>query len=295
MECINRFCIIGGDLRQVELANALAEKGYGVWAFGFQDVEFHPSVKKAESLSEAMDKAHVIILPLPCSVDGQTVNTFFYHEKVLLSDVFERMSKQQILLGGKVDEKLQKLLEIYNIYYIDYFEREEMTVLNAIPTAEGAIQIAMEELPTTLHSSDCLVLGFGRVGKALSNMLRGIGANVSVAARKYEDLAWIGAYGARPLPIKDLKEHIGDYDVVFNTVPAVLLDEDMLKCLKRECLVIDLASKPGGVDFDTASTLGIKAIWALSLPGKVAPRTAGNIIMTTLLNILEELGVLEWY
>lgn len=295
MECINRFCIIGGDLRQVELANALAGKGYAVWVFGFRDVEFLASVNKAESLSEAMENAHVVILPLPCSVDGQTVNTFFYPEKVLLTDVFEKMSKQQILLGGKVDQKLQKLMEIYNIYYIDYFEREEMTVLNAIPTAEGAIQIAMEELPTTLHSSDCLVLGFGRVGKALSNMLGGIGANVSVAARKYEDLAWIDAYGLGALPIKDLKEKIGGFDVVFNTVPAVLLDEAMLKCLKPDALVIDLASKPGGVDFDTASALGLKAIWALSLPGKVAPRTAGSIIMKTLLNILEELGVLEWY
>ena len=81
------------------------------------------------------------------------------------------------------------------------------------------------------------------------------------------------------------------YDLVVNTVPARVLSEKELRDLKPGCLVIDLASKPGGVDFEAATRLGVRAIWALSLPGKVAPVSAGRAIKNTIYNMLSELGV----
>ena len=74
-------------------------------------------------------------------------------------------------------------------------------------------------------------------------------------------------------------------------MPARVLGESRLSKLKHGCLCLDLASKPGGMDFSAASKLGVKAVWALSLPGEVAPVTSGAIIRDTIYNILKEKGV----
>ena len=142
-----------------------------------------------------------------------------------------------------------------------------------MPTAEGAIQLAMEELPITLHGARVLVIGYG------------------LQARRYADLAWAENCGYGVEHTGQLEGWLCGYDLVVNTVPVRVLREAELADLKPGCLVIDLASKPGGVDFDAAARLGVKAFWALSLPGKVAPVTAGKSIKTTIYNILTELGV----
>lgn len=162
---------------------------------------------------------------------------------------------------------------------------------HAVPTAEGAIQIAMEQLPITLHGARVLVVGFGRVGKLTAHRFRALGARVSVAARKWADLAWAEAYGYAPEHLESLDECLCAYDLVVNTAPAKVLDASRLAQLEPDCLVIDLASRPGGVDMEAAAQLGVRVIWALSLPGKVAPVTAGKILRDTICHILCELGV----
>ena len=161
----------------------------------------------------------------------------------------------------------------------------------AVPTAEGGIEIALAELPITLHGSDCLVLGYGRIGKVLCKMLSGIGAHVTAMARSHDALAWIDAYGFRGMHIDTLPQRAGEFDLIFNTIPHKLITAEVLGAVKKDALIIDLASRPGGVDMAAAQELGVKAIWALSLPGKVAPITAGNIIMQAVLNICEGLGI----
>lgn len=147
----------------------------------------------------------------------------------------------------------------------------------------------MEELPVTLHKARVLVLGFGRVAKLVAHQLHALGARVSVAARKWADLAWAEAYGYEAEHIEKLDGWLCAYDLVINTVPHRVLDEGRLADLRPGCLVIDLASKPGGVDFESAARLGVKCIWALSLPGKVAPVTSGKIIRDTIYHIFDEL------
>ena len=148
----------------------------------------------------------------------------------------------------------------------------------------------MEELPTTIYGLKVLITGFGRITKVMVKALNGLGAQVYVTARKFSDLAWARIYGCKDIHISQIEDYLPEFDLVFNTVPAVILDDRKLALLKENCLVIDLASKPGGVDFETAGMLGIKTIWALSLPGKVAPVTSGEIIAGTILNILSERG-----
>lgn len=134
-------------------------------------------------------------------------------------------------------------------------------------------------------------MGYGRIGKILSRMLHGLGANVWVEARKYADLAMIEGHGYEPLSLGELKNVIGEFDIIFNTVPSLILDEALLKRVHPDTLIIDLASKPGGVDFESAKLMGIKVIWALSLPGKISPVTSGIIIKDTIMNIINELEV----
>ena len=172
---------------------------------------------------------------------------------------------------------------------IDILKREDLSVLNAVSTAEGTIKIAIEETPKNLHGSNILVLGFGRIGKVLSNMLKGLGAKVSCEARKNSDLAWIKAYGYEPIPLPTLKDNLNRFDIIINTIPYIILDKENLENVKRDALVIDLASNPGGVDRDEIKNQKIKFIWALSLPGKISPVTSAEFIKETLYNIFNEI------
>ena len=159
---------------------------------------------------------------------------------------------------------------------------------NAICTAEGAIAIAMDNTAITLCTAKILVIGFGRIGKVLSHRLRGLGAEVYVSARSHYDRAWTLAYGYKPLDTYKLGGLLSGFDVIINTVPAHVLDENLLREVKKSTLLLDLASKPGGIDFASAAGLGLHVIWALSLPGEAAPITSGAIIRDTIYNILQE-------
>lgn len=175
--------------------------------------------------------------------------------------------------------------------FIDYFKEDELLILNAIPTAEGAIQIAMEELSTTIHDSKIMILGYGRLGKVLSKLVNNMGAITYVAARNTRDLAWIENSKYNPIKFKDINKHLTNMDVIFNTVPDLILTKDKLRNISKDTLIIDLASKPGGVDFEVAENLGLNTIHALGIPGKYAPVTAAKIIRKTLYNIIEERGI----
>ena len=287
-----RFSVIGGDLRQVTMANGIVKDGHEVNAYGFTgDVGFDQNIKHKHSLEAALDDADIIVLPLPVSDNDITVKTPFFEKEIPLYDLFQLVRKNQIIVGGKFTDKIYNIAKIHDAYCIDYFNREEMTVENAIPTAEGALQLAMEEMPITLCGANVLLLGYGRISKILSKMLWGIGSHVTVVARKYQDLAYARAYGYKAVLLNEVEETIATYDLIINTIPKIVLDYSVLSKVNRESLIIDLSSKPGGVDFEIAKELGLKTIWALSLPGKVAPVTAGNIIKNTIYNILKDLGV----
>ena len=187
------------------------------------------------------------------------------------------------------------LVGIVGTQVIPYINKSKVAkdqqVLNSISTAEGAIQIAMEETNHTLHDSNILILGFGRIGKVLAKMLNAIGANVYCEARKNEDLAWIKTYGYNVVKLSNLNENLKNKDIIINTIPSIILNEEKLKLLDKNSLVIDLASKPGGVDYEKVSNIGVKVIWALALPGKVAPYSAAKAIKQTIYNEITERNI----
>lgn len=290
MRCELNFWVAGGDLRQAKLAELLAADGHTVHTWALGGGEPLSGVREEHS-PEGAALAHCVILPLPAEEEGGLLHTPLWKAPVPLTRLLDVLKPGQLVCAGMVGPNLAALAAERGLVLQDYFAREELAVANAVPTAEGAIQLAMEELPITLHRARVLVLGCGRVSRALAPRLVALGAKVSVAARKWSDLAWAESWGCTGEHIEHLAGWLCSYDLVINTVPAPVLGEGELADLKEGCLVMDLASKPGGVDLSAAAQLGVKVVWALSLPGKVAPVTAGQCIQTTIYNILHELGV----
>ena len=160
--------------------------------------------------------------------------------------------------------------------------------MNAVSTIEGSLEIAMHETDTTIFGSNVLVIGFGRLGKVAANRFAAMGGNVTVTARKKSDLAWINVGGYKAINTKDIHKYIGSYNIIINTVPHLVLGEKELARADKSVVIIDLASQPGGTDFEYAAKKGIKAIAALSLPGKVAPKSAAMVIFDTISGIIDE-------
>ena len=282
--------VVGGDMRQGKLAQLLADDGHTVHTLALEHAGALSGVL-AETRPEGIALADCIVLPLPMTSEGLRLNTPLSNREWMLEQVLTALRPEQILCAGRVSPAAAELAARLGLTLRDYFSREEFAVANAVPTAEGAIQIAMEELPITIQEARVLVIGYGRLGKLLAQRFSALGARVSVSARKYADLAWIRASGYGVEHTGQLSGWLCSYDLIVNTVPAAILGEAELEDLQSGCVVIDLASKPGGVDLEAAAQLGVKVIWALSLPGKAAPVTAGRSIKTTIYNILHELGV----
>ena len=278
--------VIGGDLRQLTLARLLKKEGYSVFLYGFEEHQDAPEC--AESLEKAM-QSDIIILPVPVSFDGININMPFGKAEISLDCIIEEINPSSLVLGGQIKPELAKALSVRGIAFRDYLLRDELSIRNAVPTAEGAIEIAISETPITLHGSKILVTGYGKVGKILARMLSGMGALTYVEARKYADLALIEGHGYIPVALCEFPLCVGEFDIIFNTVPSLLFTRDVLKKVKKDALIIDLASRPGGVDFSAAKELGLRVIWALSLPGKIAPVTSGAIIKDTVMNIINEM------
>ena len=277
------FAVLGGDRRQLELARQLRADGHTVYLYGFEQLPEEGHSPLAQALT-----GECVILPVPVTKDGETLFQPFGGEQLRLKDLWPLLSRRQVICGGSVSGDIQAQALRHHLQIRDYFAREELQVANAVPTAEGALAAAMERTEITLHGARCLVIGWGRIGRILAHRLQGLGARVSVSARRYSHLAWIQAFGWTPLRTDRLGEALPDFDVIFNTVPALVLARGELERLKRGCAVIDLASAPGGVDFAAAEELGISVCWARFLPGKTAPVTAALAIRDAVYHILEE-------
>lgn len=280
-----KIAVIGGDLRQIALARLFAENGIETAVYGFDlSKETYAPFTKCPSVADALCGASAVVLPLPYTYDNKTLNAPLHEGKIYLDGLFTLFKPEQLVCGG--------LLKTDRPNTFDYYAREELQILNAIPTAEGAIAIALDEMPITLHGSKALIIGYGRIGKALAERLKGLGCKVTVAARKESDLALCESSNYSTVRTGNIIEAVNDVDVIFNTAPVLILNEDVLKIIDKKTLIIDLAGKPGGVDFEAADRMGLKTIWALSLPGKVAPVTAGAYIYKTLINIFRQEGVI---
>ncbi len=301
-----KICVLGGDTRQLALAHHLALRGYETAVWGL------PSAKESDTVSaycanfsgvrcadpeSAVSGCRAVILPLPATTDGVRVNCSPPEKsgasvslELRLTHLMEIVPKDALLLAGKPGDVLRNMARDNNIRLIDYYDSEEVQIKNAVPTAEGAVAIAMRELPVTLFASDCTILGYGRIGKRLAHVLACLGAKVSVIARSEKDLATAHISGYTACPLAEYLAAPVAADVIFNTIPVPVLTADVLKMLPPAIPIIELASAPGCIDARTQKQCTQKILRAPSLPGKVTPCTAGRILFESIDKILRQEG-----
>lgn len=275
-----KFGILGGDFRYKYFYDMLINDGFNVKIFNNSFVD-----NNEDTLDDMLKDTDVLITPIPFSKNDKTIFNPNFEEisfEVLISKL--KKSNIKIIAGGVIPKNFIKMCNLNNINVFDFFEQESVAVLNAIPTAEGAIQTAMMESDKTIFGSNSLVLGYGRCGKILANTLKGIGSNVTATYRKEQDYSYINAFGLKPIHLSEIKTYINSFDFIFNTIPHCILDKEILKKINRNTIIIDLAQAPGGVDYNSARALNINAIYCPSLPGRVAPYTASEILKNALLN-----------
>ena len=259
MEGQKCFAVVGGDARQAAAARALARAGYSVGG------------------PEMIAVADYILLPLPLDA-----------ARTPLAELLRAARPGTLALGGMLSVEAKAIAAEAGVELVDYFAREELTIRNAIPTAEGCIGILMKERSRTLWGSSILLTGFGPVGQALGPRLAALGADVTIAARRPAQRALAESLGLRSVPLAALAGVAPAFDTVVNTIPAVVFTEPVLAALRPGSLIVDLASRPGGTDFAAARRLGLTALHALSLPAACAPETAGEFVAQTVCEILRE-------
>ena len=285
-----KLSIIGGDLRIIKLALMLAKDGNEIYSYGLEkaeDLKNVTNITQCDTLRKAIENVEVVIGPIPLSSNGNTVNMPFSDQELTIRELMHNINAK-IFIAGSISPEVYELANDEYVEIIDIMKREELAVLNTIATAEGTIQVAIENTNKILHGSEVLILGFGRIGKVLARKLAGLSVKVTCAARKDEDLAWIHAYGHKATNINNIGENLKQYDIIINTVPHLILTEEKIKYVKQDALLIDLASNPGGIDKKAVKDKKLKFVWALSLPGKVAPTTSAEFIKDTVYNILKD-------
>lgn len=285
MKTAEKFLIIGGDSRQLYIADYLEKYGKSVEIYALPEI----TRKCVKDIKQAVDYCDSIIFPLPLTKDNKNIFSIV-SMKETMDEIFNFIIKEKIIFAGMVSKSIEAKIKNKGAIIYDYFKREDVTLMNTVPTAQGIIKVIIDNINFTIHSSKCAVFGYGRVAKVTADILSSLGAHVTVCARKSSDIALAEINRMQGCMISDFHKIASDYDIIVNTVPSAVINRKILENVKSDCLIIDVASAPFGTDFASAYEFGINAIQCPSLPGKVAPKTAGKIIADGILNILKEEG-----
>lgn len=282
--------IVGGDQRYIEVTKELRRQNAQVYLAGFDELEEAIDATHVSLKDVAYNQLDALLLPVS-GIDqtGSIQLAPFSSVDLKITETYLKQTPDHCtIFTGVSNDFLNQLADRTSRELIRLFTRDDMAILNSIPTAEGTLSLAMNETDQIIHGSNVLILGFGRIGMTVGRLFSNVGAQVSVAARKLADLARIKEMGLQPVHMNQLDDVDLSYDIFINTVPALIIDEDMLTRIQTDALIIDLASAPGGVDFQTAKRHGMTAIHALGLPGKVAPKSAGKMIAEVLIGLLDK-------
>ena len=271
-----KITVAGGDARMLYALKYFEEAGFEVTTLGLS--------REREENFRAIDNSTAVVLPLPCAKGG-ILNAPMSNVAINIGDIFSRGSEKTLFIGGNLPKLGNNL--------VDLTTREDFLLKNAYLTAEGGLEIALNSLDISLSGANVIVLGYGRIGRCLANMLRSLHANVTSVSRRSESRAEAEILGIKAIRLNELESALKNADIIFNIIPSRVLGKDELNVIKPEVPIVELASSPFGIDFDYANSIGLNVIKAQALPGKTAPKTAGKIIFETAVSILGERGVLK--
>ncbi|AZU61535.1 dipicolinic acid synthetase subunit A [Neobacillus mesonae] len=285
-----QIAVIGGDARQLEIIRKLTELDARLSLIGFEQLDHAFTGAVKEKLDEVdFTNIDAIILPVAgTNLEGQ-VETIFSNEKVVLTEeILAKTPEHCTIYSGISNAFLNEIVKQSGRKLVQLFSRDDVAIYNSIPTVEGTIMMAIQHTDFTIHGSKVTILGLGRCGMSIARAFHSLGAKVKVGARKSEHLARITEMGLEPFSLSNIQKEVMATDILINTVPQQIVSAGVIAKLPPHTLIIDIASKPGGTDFRYAEKRGIKALLAPSLPGIVAPKTAGQILADVLTQLLQE-------
>ncbi|MDO4941579.1 MAG: dipicolinate synthase subunit DpsA [Lachnospiraceae bacterium] len=287
------FAIIGGDMRQAYLAKELADCNFRVCYYALcKEADLHAlltrsSATSASSLSEACD-ASCIVCPIPLCKNGTLLNQTAQKEELPVNAVLSYINADQFFFAGCIPNDVQAKAVEKGAVVHDLMQDMRLSYFNTIATAEGAVCEAIARSPVNLRKSSCAVIGYGKCGKTICQYLTGMLCHVCVIAEPELELAEAATVAETTGNFSYFKEAAGQFDFIFNTVPVPIIDADILKSVKRTTTIIDIASPPGGIDYDAANEFQTHAVLCPGLPGKYAPYSSAKAIMETIKSILKE-------
>lgn len=270
-------------------AETLGKKGVECALYGFDTVSDRASSTRCYSLYDCLINSSAVILPLPLTKDGLTVGGT--DTKIRLCDVFEKCPDEVPLFAGSVSEKARVLAREYGREIFDYYDDEVLTEKNALATAEGAVMLLMNNSERTLFGSECLVSGYGRIGKYTARLLRSLGVCVSVCARRKVSLACAVCDGCSAVDTGELSKKIRRFDFIINTVPANIFTDEIVSKMSASQKYIELASAPYGTERKIADKYNIEIIDGSALPSRYCPESAGEYIADKLWYEFERSGI----
>lgn len=267
--------IVGGDLRNYYLYKQFLENGYGCTLFGFDD---YLKDKNYQYKVEAVYKSDLIIGPVPFSADNKNIYTPYSSQIISIEEFLHSINNSAKLISGMVKNSVKE-------NYVDITGLEEFRQLNAVPTSEGILQILLNETDFSIHNSRVLITGFGRIGKYISKVLKGLGSYVTIASSDNIELTQAEIEGYKTINLTDLKNIPTTTQIIINTIPYIYFTSDILKGISKNILIVDVASDPGGVDKEYALRNEYKLIIAKGLPGKIAPKTVADYLYQLIVQI----------
>lgn len=280
--------IIGGDERYLEVIKKVSGAAAIVHLIGYDQLTFvEKNIKQTTMETVDFGIIDAIILPVAGTKDDGKIEATYSDEAICLTkDMIRQTPAHCTIYTGNANDYLKNITREKQL--VALFYRDDLAIYNSIPTAEGALKLVMEQTDVTVHGSNVMILGFGRVGKSVVNLFSSVGANVRVAVRKSANIARVTEMGLTPVKLEKLEQEIVGMDTVINTIPHPVIHADIIVAMEKSTLIVDIASAPGGTDFAFAKTHGIKTLHALGLPGKTAPKSAGRIIGGVLLELLRK-------
>lgn len=272
------IAIIGGDRRTAYMASFLDGVDTRIRCYGTVDIEEQDvGQKQAPSLSSALEDADMIVAGIPF-LAGTHIFAVREMPEMTLADIRGHLRPGQRIFAGLIPDSFVKFCEDQGVRCYDFMKYEPIAIFNAIATAEGAIAEALRHQETNIHGSKNLVLGYGRCGKVLCEKLKGLDADVTLCCRGDEALACAEAFGLDTLPLTKLRDHIHRYEYIYNTIPAMVLPQTILAHVRKDALLLELASGQGGIDGAAAEAEGIRVLRCPGLPGKYAAKTSAKCL-----------------
>lgn len=286
-----KVLFLGGDKRQLEIINHLVDNEHDIDVVGYDKYNFDRNVTKVDLNRLKMNKYNVIIFPVSGVYDDYSVVSDFDDKKLIIyPDLLTNINDKAIIFTGIKTKVLDEMLKYTGRDPIVLMDKEDIKKRNSIPTAEGIIADLIMNTKFTIDGSKIFVLGYGHVGKQLTDKLKALGAILTVGVLTKEEYKDIIGKNMSAIITNDRKlmhQIIPISDIIVNTVPDVILDEDYLRCVNKNVYILDIASHPHGVDFKTANELQIRNKLYMGIPAKVAPKTSGQILAKEIESIIE--------